>query len=162
MKMEEVIATVYGPMRITHDGRKINSIEFLWKAPPGAGKKPGPLAARFGKQLDEYLKGKRKSFDVDFLPLPKGTDFQEKVWKITSKIPYGKTLTYKKVAEKLGNAKLARAVGNAMKANRLPFIIPCHRVVAENGLGGYAGKEGISTKKKLLLLEKSARQAFGS
>ncbi|HQO20613.1 MAG TPA: methylated-DNA--[protein]-cysteine S-methyltransferase [Acidobacteriota bacterium] len=157
MKMEEVIVTAYGPLRITHDGKRINSIEFLWKAAPGMGEKNGPLASRFGKQLDEYSKGKRKDFDVDFLPLPKGTDFQEKVWKITSKIPYGKTLTYKNIAEKLGNPRLARAVGNAMKANRLPFIIPCHRVVAENGLGGYAGKEGMSTKRKLLLLEKSAR-----
>ncbi len=155
--MEEVIVTAYGPLRITHDGKRINSIEFLWKAAPCEEKKTAPPAARFGKQLDEYSKGKRKDFDVDFLPLPKGTEFQEKVWKITSKIPYGKTITYKNIAEKLGNPKLARAVGNAMKANRLPFIIPCHRVVAENGLGGYAGKEGMSTKRKLLLLEKSAR-----
>lgn len=156
MKMEEVIVTAYGPLMVRHDGKRINSIEFLWKTPSVVHTKPGSPAAKFAKQLNEYSKGKRKSFDIDFLPLPKGTVFQEKVWKITSKIPYGKTITYKNIAEKLGNPKLARAVGNAMKANRLPFIIPCHRVVAENGLGGYAGKEGITTKKKLLLLEKSA------
>lgn len=153
--MEEVIVTAYGPLRISHDCKRINSIEFLWETPPGAGKKPGALAAGFGKQIEEYSTGKRKSFDIDFLPLPKGTDFQEKVWKIISKIPYGKTLTYKNIAEKLGNPRLARAVGNAMKANRLPFIIPCHRVVAENGLGGYAGRRGIETKKRLLRLERA-------
>ena len=153
--MEEVILSPYGALKVVHDGRAVNLVEFLWDGGAKEAKKLSSTAARFKRELEEYSKGRRKRFEVKFRPFPEGTDFQEKVWKITSRIPYGKTLTYKDIAGMLGNPALARAVGNAMKANRLPFLIPCHRVLAVNGLGGYAGREGVETKRKLLKLEGS-------
>ncbi|MCJ7554734.1 MAG: methylated-DNA--[protein]-cysteine S-methyltransferase [Ignavibacteriaceae bacterium] len=102
------------------------------------------------EQLREYFDGGRKKFDV---PLNlKGTEFQKKVWKEVSKIPFGKTKTYKEIALKIGDVKSVRAVGRANGANLIPIIIPCHRVIGANGsLTGYAA--GIDVKEKLLALE---------
>tara|TARA_B100001939_G_scaffold103969_1_gene89929 strand:+ start:976 stop:1254 length:279 start_codon:yes stop_codon:yes gene_type:complete len=84
------------------------------------------------------------------LPL-KGTEFQIEVWEEISKIPYGETRTYKDLAIAIGKPKSFRAVANACGKNPYPPIIPCHRVVRSDGkLGGYSGKGGIKTKKKLL------------
>jgi methylated-DNA-[protein]-cysteine S-methyltransferase len=104
---------------------------------------------RCRKEIDDYLAGKRKNFS--FSTVQGGTDFQKKVWREIMKIPYGKTLSYKEIAQNLGNSKAYRAVANACGANKLPIIIPCHRVVSSNGLGGYSG--GIAIKKILLNLE---------
>lgn len=103
------------------------------------------------KQLDEYFSRKRKNFD---LPLKEnGTQFQTEVWKQLKGIPYGKTLSYQDVAIAIGNEKAVRAIGQANKANKLPIIIPCHRVIGKNkSLTGYAGKR-ISIKEQLLILE---------
>jgi methylated-DNA-[protein]-cysteine S-methyltransferase len=99
------------------------------------------------KQLDEYFKGKRKKFN---LPLKiEGTPFQIRVWKELSKIPFGKVISYKELAQKVGKPKAFRAVGNANGKNKFPIILPCHRVIASDGtLGGYG--LGLPRKKKLL------------
>ncbi len=104
------------------------------------------------KQLEEYFAGKRKTFD---LPLaPKGTEFQQKVWKALTEIPYGETRTYGEIAAAIGNPKAARAVGMANNKNPIGIIIPCHRVVGANGkLVGYAG--GMEKKEFLLELERN-------
>lgn len=103
-------------------------------------------------QLKEYFHGKRKSFDLS-LNL-QGTEFQKKVWKAVASIPYGKTLSYKELAEKIQNPKAVRAVGTANAKNPFCILIPCHRVIAHNGdLGGYSG--GLMIKQKLLEIEKS-------
>ena len=87
------------------------------------------------------------------LPL-KGTEFEVKVWKEISKIPYGETRTYKDLAIAIGNPNSARAVANACGKNPYHPSIPCHRVIRTDGkIGGYSGKGGIKTKKKLLLEE---------
>ena len=101
-------------------------------------------------QLEEYFSGKRKSFSV---PLkPKGTAFQEKVWKELLKIPCGEVNTYGEIAKALGNSKGARAVGLACNKNPIIILIPCHRVVGKNGnLTGYAC--GLDMKKYLLSIE---------
>lgn len=101
-------------------------------------------------QLKEYFEGTRKEFDV---PLDlEGTDFQKRVWNELQKIPYGKTITYKTLSEKLGDVKAIRAVGKANGQNPVAIIIPCHRVIGANGnLVGYAG--GLAIKEKLLHLE---------
>jgi len=101
-------------------------------------------------QLEGYLDGKRKSFD---LPLDvTGTAFQKRVWEELQKIPYGKTASYKEIARRIHNAKAVRAVGNANGKNPLCMIIPCHRVIAADGtLGGYSG--GLDMKRALLKLE---------
>ena len=103
-------------------------------------------------QLNEYFEGKRKAFE---LPLaPKGTEFQKKVWDALKEIPYGETRTYGEIAEAVGNAKAARAVGMANNRNPIAIIVPCHRVVGAGGkLVGYAG--GMAQKEKLLYLEKT-------
>ncbi len=102
-------------------------------------------------QLEEYFNKKRKEFSI---PLnPDGTEFQKKVWNELLKVPYGKTISYEQLAERVGNLKSIRAVGKANGANPIPVIIPCHRVIGKNGsLVGYSA--GLEIKKKLLNLEK--------
>ena len=101
-------------------------------------------------QLKEYFARKRKKF---YIPLDiDGTEFQKSVWNELTKIPYGKTITYKTLSEKLGDVKAIRAVGKANSKNPVAIIIPCHRVIGSNGkLTGYAG--GLDIKQKLLHLE---------
>ena len=102
------------------------------------------------RQLTEYLKGERETFD---LPLnPKGTDFQKRVWKALCDIPYGETRSYKQIAEAIGNPKAVRAVGMANNRNPLLIVVPCHRVIGADGkLVGYAA--GLDKKAFLLRLE---------
>tara|TARA_B100001175_G_C19109428_1_gene448961 strand:+ start:93 stop:368 length:276 start_codon:yes stop_codon:yes gene_type:complete len=86
--------------------------------------------------------------------LLKGTKFQLKVWRFLQKIPRGKIKTYSEIAKAIGKPKSFRAVANAVAKNPFPPTIPCHRVVRANGtLGGYSGKGGLKTKKKLLKKE---------
>ena len=105
-------------------------------------------------QLEEYFAGNRKQFD---LPLaPKGTDFQKRVWKALTDIPYGETRTYGEIATAVGSPKAARAVGMANNKNPIGIIVPCHRVVGADGkLVGYAG--GMEKKEWLLNLEQEKR-----
>ncbi len=98
-------------------------------------------------QLDEYFRGERRNFDLKFDL--RGTDFQKKVWNQLRKIPFGKTVSYFEVAQKINNPKAVRAVGQAIGKNPVAIIIPCHRVVGSNGkLTGYAG--GMWRKEWLL------------
>jgi methylated-DNA-[protein]-cysteine S-methyltransferase len=102
------------------------------------------------RQIQEYLGGKRKIFDVQIRW--RGTDFQESVWAQLVKIPYGKTCSYKEIAQQIGIPKGARAVGRANHNNPIPIIVPCHRVIGASGnLVGYGG--GLDLKQKLLALE---------
>ena len=85
-----------------------------------------------------------------------GTEFQIKVWRELSKIPYGETRTYKEVAEAIGHPQSSRAVANACAQNPYPIEIPCHRVIrSDGGLGGYSGLGGVTKKKQLLINEKT-------
>ena len=102
-------------------------------------------------QIEEYLQGNRKKFDLVIAPTA-GTDFQKKVWNELKKIPYGKTISYSELAKRIENDKAVRAVGSANGKNPISLIVPCHRVIAANGsLGGYAG--GLATKQILLQIE---------
>ena len=101
------------------------------------------------KQLDEYFLRMRKTFDLDIKI--DATPFQKDVLDEIAKIPYGKTLTYGEIASELGNKNASRAVGSACNMNPILIIIPCHRVVSKNGLGGYSA--GLENKKYLLSLE---------
>ena len=102
------------------------------------------------RQLNEYFDGKRCDFDIPLLFA--GTDFQKKVWEELLKIPYGTTISYGEIAQRLGNSKLVRAVANANAINALSVIVPCHRVIGSNGsLIGYGG--GLRRKSYLLDLE---------
>jgi len=103
-------------------------------------------------QLKEYFSRQRKVFD---LPVElRGTDFQKKVWDELTKIPYGETITYGDLANRLGDKNYMRAVAAANGSNAIPIIIPCHRVIGSDGsLTGYGG--GLDVKQKLLELEGS-------
>ena len=102
------------------------------------------------KQLDEYFRRGRTSFDVPLLFV--GTDFQESVWRLLPDIPYGQTTSYGAMAARLGMPKAVRAVANANGANAISIIAPCHRVIGSDGsLTGYGG--GLGAKKYLLRLE---------
>ncbi len=106
------------------------------------------------KDLSSYFSGKKVNFSSK-LDLT-GTTFQKKVWKTLRQIPYGYTVSYEKVARKVGGRKFARAVGNACGTNPVPIIIPCHRVINKDlSLGGYGGRPNL--KRQLLALERKAK-----
>lgn len=111
-----------------------------------------PVFQKTVVQLSEYFNGMLTSFD---LPLKmQGTAFQKKVWAALEEIPYGETISYKKLATRIGNPKASRAVGLANGKNPISIIVPCHRVIGANGdLVGYGG--GLRRKAQLLELEKS-------
>jgi methylated-DNA-[protein]-cysteine S-methyltransferase len=102
-------------------------------------------------QLHEYLRGERREFSID-LDL-RGTPFQRRVWGALVGIPYGQTVAYAEIAERIGNARALRAVGQAVGANPVPIVVPCHRVVGKDGhLVGFGG--GLPLKERLLYLER--------
>lgn len=108
------------------------------------------LLSDIRKEIEEFLEGKRKTFTVK-LPEPEGTDFQKAVWDQLKKIPFGEAMTYGQIAEAIGRPRAARAVGSACGANPYSVIVPCHRALAVNGLGGFG--LGLDMKKRLLALE---------
>ncbi|BDR83877.1 methylated-DNA--[protein]-cysteine S-methyltransferase [Clostridium tetani] len=115
-------------------------------------KKETELIKKAYNQLKEYFLGKRKEFDLPLLP--KGTDFQQKVWKALREIPFGETKSYGEIAKNIGNPKALRAVGMANNKNPISIFIPCHRVIGSNGkLVGYGG--GLKIKEYLLKIEKN-------
>lgn len=106
-------------------------------------------------QLKDYFEGKRTHFD--FKLNPKGTEFQQKVWKALLEIPFGKTMSYMELSKKLGDVKAIRAVASANGKNPLWIVVPCHRVIGTDGsLTGYAG--GLWRKKWLLEHENPTTQ----
>jgi methylated-DNA-[protein]-cysteine S-methyltransferase len=106
--------------------------------------------ADVAKQLQEYFRGERQSFDLNLAP--RGTEFQQAVWRALLRIPYGETRSYADIAREIGRPAAVRAVGAANGANPIPIVIPCHRVVGSNGsLTGFGG--GIDTKRWLLAHE---------
>jgi methylated-DNA-[protein]-cysteine S-methyltransferase len=117
--------------------------ELLWERNEAA-------LAEASRQLRSYFAGKLRDFS---LPLaPRGTEFQQAVWKALQAIPYGRTITYGELARRVGKPNAARAVGAANGANPLPVIVPCHRVIGADGsLTGYG--EGLPIKRALLELE---------
>ena len=112
---------------------------------------PDAITNAAATQLQEYFAGRRRLFD---LPLnPKGTAFQREVWHALEQIPYGETRSYSEIAAAIGRPGAARAVGSANRANPLPIVVPCHRVVpASGGVGEYAF--GAKMKEALLALER--------
>lgn len=100
-------------------------------------------------ELYEYFEGKRKHFDVPVDFTGSGTDFQRSVWEELAKIPFGQTISYKTLANRISGSNYSRAVANANGKNPISIIIPCHRVIASDG--GYGGYTGGLDKKKLLL-----------
>ena len=149
-----VLGSAKGLLRTTLPHRSAKEVEQLL----GDRVKDATWSAHFFNDLIQrlrtYFGGHRTTFP-DELDLSQATPFQREVWEITRLIPYSETRSYTWVAEHLGKAGTMRAVGQALARNPLPIIIPCHRVVANNGkLGGYS--EGVEMKRYLLHLEASA------
>jgi methylated-DNA-[protein]-cysteine S-methyltransferase len=127
--------------------------DFIKKWFPDATiRKGGAVNKEAARQIKAYFNGKLRKFTVKLDLRVKG--FYGKVLQKVKAIPYGKTRTYGEIAAALGNPGAARAVGGANSSNPIPIIIPCHRVVAANGLGGYGG--GLNLKGTLLRLEHSS------
>ena len=139
-----------GPVKITGTEKGILSVHFVDQTMGSPDATPGCLMQCI-QQLDEYFKGKRKTFALTLQI--QGPDFDKKVWSALLDIPYGTTVSYGEIAERIGRPKAYRAVGNANRKNNIGIIIPCHRVIGSNGkLTGYA--DGLWRKKWLLEHEK--------
>jgi len=134
-----------GDITIAIDGGSVVSLDWGWVRDQAV----DDLLLKAKTQLDDYFDGGSRVFD---LPLqPAGTEFQRRVWSLMQEIPYGGTITYGEMSDRLNSS--ARAVGMACGANPIPLIIPCHRVLAANGMGGYSGDGGVETKVALLRRE---------
>ncbi|MBF0380539.1 MAG: methylated-DNA--[protein]-cysteine S-methyltransferase [Magnetococcales bacterium] len=149
-KPKPAITTTVGDLWLEIENGKLTKLS--WHSLPAPTNKADRKTWEEAKNwLAQFFKNNQHPHPINFPINPKGTKFQNKVWNQLLKIPPGKTQTYGTVAKKLNTAP--RAIGQAVGANPIPIIIPCHRVVAVNGLGGYSGLGGIECKKKLLELE---------
>jgi methylated-DNA-[protein]-cysteine S-methyltransferase len=138
-----------GPLLLTGDGEGLTGLytDQHGRLPTELGPRVDEEFAEARTQLEEYFAGERDDFDLP-LTAP-GTAFQRAVWQALREIPYGCTMSYREVAEQVGNPKAVRAVGSANSRNPISIIVPCHRVVGSDGkLIGYAG--GFSAKRWLL------------
>ena len=146
MSAVRVLSTPIGLLRLSGTDAGLREVRVIDAPEP----EHDPAAlARAARELDEYFAGHRTEFTVT--AAPQGTAFQRAVWRELAAVPYGQTLTYGELAERIGRPKAARAVGQAVGANPCLILIPCHRVLASNGLGGFGC--GIERKKTLLALE---------
>ena len=140
--------TCWGTFYAAWDEEGISALLFPGALPEGP-LTTSSLLSELARQLEDYFQGKRTCFD---LPLSlRGTPFQLSVWQALRGIPYGEVVTYGELARWIGRPRAARAVGRAVGANPVPIIVPCHRVVAARGLGGYG--PGRHWKERLLRLE---------
>jgi len=153
--VERALATRGDTRRGPRGTRQEQSVTRLRAAAPfGAQARHALREAQ--RQVMRYLAGKSRSLDFP-IDLGGGTSFQRRVWQTALRIPYGRARSYHWIASKVGGKKYARAVGNALGANPLPLIVPCHRVVAHDAsLGGFSG--GLTVKRKLLDLEGTLSQ----
>lgn len=132
------------------EGRIEKTLRRIGRYLPSESSDDETILQKAVRQLDEYFQGKRQTFE---LPLMfGGSEFQKSVWEMLRAIQYGATISYGEISKKLGNPGSVRAVANAIGANPLSIIVPCHRVIGrDGGLTGYAG--GLEAKKYLLDLE---------
>ena len=135
-----------GPVSIEERDEKIVRVGWGEVAPE---RTVSPVLKNAADQLKAYFAERLSEFDLPIAP--PGSTFQQRVWSAMCEIPHGETWTYGQLAARADTAP--RAVGGACGANPIPIIIPCHRVLAANGRGGYSGRGGLKTKSALLDLE---------
>lgn len=149
LQFDAVVKAPFGAVGISVQGMQV-AIELL-----SAAHEAKPAEHKLAKQVEHQLKAYFSDAYHHFsLPLIfKGTSFQRRVWQVISAIPIGRVLTYKELAQEVGSGP--RAVANACGANNLPIVVPCHRVVAKKGLGGFmqGDPKGLEIKKWLLAHE---------
>ena len=143
-----------GILQVSCDEVNIVSIKFI-DSPGKMIMDDHPLLNQSVQQLKDYFSGRRMILEIPHVQ--PGTDFQQKIWELLVKIPFGKTITYKQLTAQFGDMKAIRAVASANGKNDLAILVPCHRVIGSNGsLTGYAG--GLWRKKWLLDHESKFRQ----
>lgn len=134
-----------GDLTLSEEDGRIVALDWGW----GRDQTETPLLLDARRQLNAYFDGTLTAFA---LPLaPQGSAYRQKVWAALCRIPYGATRSYLEIAREAGGS--ARSVGGANAHNPIPIIIPCHRVLATTGIGGYSGGDGLETKRDLLALE---------
>ena len=146
------------PIEIYADPHGVSAIFFNLDHRERHPNRPNALTRAAVRQLQEYFDGKRKTFDLPLAPLApdsRATEYRRRVWRSLLEIPYGQTRTYSDIAKRTGGGP--RSVGTANGRNPLCVVVPCHRVVAKNGLGGYGGPlipekgpELLEIKRRLL------------
>ena len=142
-----------GLIKITATEKHLKELEFLKHMDIDISNE-NEITKKVSKELSEYFFERRKTFSLDLAV--EGSEFQKKVWNALLEIPYGELATYKDIACKIGNTNASRAVGNANNKNKIPIIIPCHRIIGTDGsLVGYAG--GLDVKKFLIDHERNNR-----
>jgi methylated-DNA-[protein]-cysteine S-methyltransferase len=154
MKLIRECESPFGNLTLFSDGTYLTGVAFEEERYPidrtGAREESCAVLVDAERQLAEYFGGWRKEFDLPWRA--EGTEFQKRVWNELVKIPYGKTISYGELAERIGNRKGMRAVGAANGRNPIAIVVPCHRVIGADGsLTGYGG--GMERKRGLLELE---------
>ena len=159
---ERIIQTPLGEVRLRSDGKSLTGLWFVGQVNDAKNnsdieiKDDLPIFVQVENWLERYFSGEETP--ITFPLQPKGTIFQERVWKILQEIPYGETMTYGEIAQRIAKEKgiatySAQAVGQAVGKNPISILIPCHRVLGKNGaLTGYAG--GVHRKEQLLRIER--------
>lgn len=137
-----------GDLTLSQEDDAIVALDWGW----GRDQADTKLLQEARQQLNDYFDGLRTHFALKLAP--HATPYQARIWEALTKIPPGETRRYGDLAATVGGS--ARAVGGAMARNPIPILIPCHRVVASNGPGGYSGGDGLPTKAFLLALERRA------
>lgn len=145
------VSSPVGQLTIEEANEAIVAIRW-GKGEPSNG---SPLLSEAARQLEAYFAAGLTHFDLPLLPA--GSPFERQVWAAMQAIPYGETRTYGELAHTTDSGP--RAVGRACGRNPIPIVIPCHRVLARGGLGGYSGGAGLPTKQQLLSLEARLRKA---
>jgi methylated-DNA-[protein]-cysteine S-methyltransferase len=138
--------TPVGDISISEDDGAIVALDWGW----GRDQTETVLLRRARDLLHAYFDGEPVAFDLPMRPAG-GTEYRQRVWRALRGIPHGETRTYGEIARAAGGS--ARSVGTANGANPIPILIPCHRVIASTGIGGYSGADGVPTKRFLLALE---------
>ena len=147
----QTIASPLGELLVVADGDGLTDLILPGEdtLSPADATQGGAIVDGVVKQLEAWFAGKRTDFDVPLAP--RGTDFQQGVWRALCDVPFGATATYGEIAQAVGRPTATRAVGAANGRNPIPIIIPCHRVIGANGaLTGYSGGGGLVTKRWLL------------
>ena len=139
-----------GDLTLFAEDEHIVALEWGW----GSIQEPSPLLIRAKTALDAYFDGAAQ-LPADLPLAPQGTPYRQRVWAALRQIPPGETRSYTQIAGVAGGSP--RSVGGANAANPIPILIPCHRVLATTGLGGYSGGDGLATKQQLLALEQRLR-----